>query len=66
MNIRFCLLATALFYIFTTPSFAHPGPHSHLGVPEASWHAFIGWEVALAVLVIGALGFIFRRLRNPG
>lgn len=63
MNVRFHLLATSLLYIFTTEAFAHPGPHSHSGVTEGAWHALIGWEFALALMVIGAVWFVVRRAR---
>ncbi len=64
MNIRLHLLAPSLFYIATTAAFAHPGPHSHVGLPEGAWHAFFGWEFALAVCVIGVVWRVIRRLRN--
>lgn len=65
MNIRLHLLITSMLYIFTMPVFAHPGPHSHAGVPEGAWHAFIGWEFVLSIfaLAVGAW-FLIRRLRN--
>ena len=64
MNIGLRLLVSPMLYIFTATSFAHPGPHTHVGVPEAAWHAFIGWEFVLAGCVIGAAWFIIRRLRT--
>ena len=64
MNIGLRLSIGFMLYIFTATSFAHPGPHTHVGVPEATWHAFIGWEFALAAGVTGAAWFIIRRLRT--
>ena len=62
MNLGLRLLVTPMLYIFTAASFAHPGPHLHAGVPEAAWHAFIGWEFALAAGVAGSVGWVIRRL----
>ncbi|MBI3776945.1 MAG: hypothetical protein HY273_15610 [Gammaproteobacteria bacterium] len=64
MNIRLRLLATAMLYIFTASAFAHPGPHSHIGVSEVTWHAFFGWEFWLAMCVIGVAWYVNHRLRN--
>lgn len=65
MNIRFHLLVTFMLYIFTMPVFAHPGPHSHVGVAEGAWHAFIGWELGLAGFVAASgAWFLIHRLRN--
>lgn len=63
MNVRFHLLATSTLYIFTTGAYAHPGPHSHSGVAEGAWHTFFGWEFALALMIVGAVGFVVRRAR---
>ena len=64
MNIRFRILVGAMIYIFTAAAFAHPGPHSHAGVTEGAWHAFIGWEFWVAALLVGSAWFVVRRLRN--
>ena len=64
MNIRLRLLVSPVLYIFSSPIFAHPGPHVHFDVPDGAWHAFIGWEFALALIVIGAVLFLMRHLRN--
>ena len=63
MNGRFHLLVSSMLYIFTTGAFAHPGPHSHSGVAEGAWHAFIGWEFALVLMIVGAAWFVVRRAR---
>lgn len=62
MNLGLRLLVVPMLYIFTATAFAHPGPHTHVGVPEAAWHAFIGWEFALAACVAGAAGLVIFRL----
>jgi len=64
MNIRLSCLVSALLYIFTTAAFAHPGPHSHVGVDEDAWHAFFGWEFWLAACAVGGAWLVIRRLRN--
>ena len=64
MNIRLRCLVPALLYFFTTTAFAHPGPHSHVGVAEGAWHAFFGWEFWLATVMVGVAWLVIRRLRN--
>jgi len=64
MNIRLRLFVTPLLYIFAASAFAHPGPHSHVGVAEGAWHAFFGWEFWLVTCAIGGAWFVIRRLRN--
>lgn len=64
MNRGLHFLVAAMLYIFTATVLAHPGPHTHVGVPEGAWHALIGWELALLVCVTGSVWLILRRLRT--